>query len=152
MDGGRHQIYTLLAHGTVDQSGGRKQARGIGMRRLVARHHRNKLKLRAQFQQTMQRYARTSGTSGYVSAARVWSAGLRRAGARRQRRRCRCTFRTWAVASVASMAASTARQCRGSWVDIAVVGEGGRRYPALLLRRPELFTGHATRRIALLCF
>lgn len=132
--GGRHQIYTLsyVPAGLLTKVVGEAGARGIGIAQTFPSPQGTKLKLQREFQQTMQQYAPNIKDysyfhlEGYVSA-RVLVAGLRRAGTRPTASALRAALKDMGEISVGGFNVDFRKGNVGStWVDIAVVSEGGR--------------------------
>ncbi len=132
--GGRHQIYTLsyVPAGLLTKVVGEAGARGVGIAQTFPSPQGSKLKLQREFQQTMQQYAPNIKDysyfhlEGYVSA-RVLVAGLRRAGARPTASTLRAALKDMGEISVGGFNVDFRKGNVGSsWVDIAVVSEGGR--------------------------
>jgi len=111
---------------------GEAGARGVGIAQTFPSPQGSKLKLQREFQQTMQQYAPNIKDysyfhlEGYVSA-RVLVAGLRRAGARPTASTLRAALKDMGEISVGGFNVDFRKGNVGSsWVDIAVVSEGGR--------------------------
>ena len=132
--GGRHQVYTLsyVPAGLLTKVVGEAGARGVGIAQTFPAPQGSKLKLQRDFQQTMQQYApgvkdyTHFHLEGYVSA-RVLVAGLRRAGPRPTASTLRTALRDMGEVSVGGFNVDFRKGNVGSsWVDIAVVSEGGK--------------------------